>query len=341
MEQRLDQGRLVSRVLLGADRRLVAAGILAVVFCAVVAAGALHPVPAGRLLARGDPSETIFNALIGSTITGVTIVLTLSQLILSQELGAVGDQRERMDGALRFREDVADALDRPATPAEPAAFLRALVEGIRDRALDLSSAVETGTDGDLTDDDRAGIDAYVEAVAGDADAVADRLAGAEFGTFGALSAALEYNYSRKLHDGQLLRGRDGDRLPEAARSELDRLLELLELFGPAREHVKTLYFQWELSNLSRALLVVSVPALAAAISALAFLDPRDVTTATLGVDHALLLVAGAATVAIAPFALLLSYVLRIVTVTKRTLSIGPFVLRDDEGSLLRDERADD
>jgi hypothetical protein len=45
------------------------------------------------------------------------------------------------------------------------------------------------------------------------------------------------------------------------------------------------------------------------------------------VSHALLVVSVAATVAVVPFAILLAYVLRLVTVAKRTLSVGPFVLR--------------
>ncbi len=46
------------------------------------------------LLTRGDPVETLFQALITGTITAVTLVLTLNQLVLSQELGAVGDLRD-------------------------------------------------------------------------------------------------------------------------------------------------------------------------------------------------------------------------------------------------------
>ncbi|MFC7175897.1 hypothetical protein [Halosegnis marinus] len=37
-------------------------------------------------------------------------------------------------------------------------------------------------------------------------------------------------------------------------------------------------------------------------------------------------------VAVAPFVILLAYVLRIATVTKHTLSIGPFILRETEGA---------
>ncbi|MFB6270208.1 MAG: hypothetical protein ABEH83_09710, partial [Halobacterium sp.] len=104
------------------------------------------------------------------------------------------------------------------------------------------------------------------------------------------------------------------------------------LFGPAREHFKTLYFQWELSELSRQLLYAAVPALAAAIAALLLFDPAQFPGATLGVSHALVVVSAAATVAVLPFALLLAYILRIITVTKRTLSIGPFVLRETDRS---------
>jgi len=37
-------------------------------------------------------------------------------------------------------------------------------------------------------------------------------------------------------------------------------------------------------------------------------------------------------VSLVPFAILLSYILRIITVTKRTLSIGPFILRETDRS---------
>ncbi len=106
-------------LLLDADRWLVTALLSGVLFCGILAVGLLHPTPALTLLTRGDPVETLFQALITGTVTAVTLVLTLNQLVLSQELGAVGDQRERMDGSMQFRADVADAVDTPVSPAEP------------------------------------------------------------------------------------------------------------------------------------------------------------------------------------------------------------------------------
>lgn len=327
LRARMGASRAWTWVVLDAPRWVVAALLSAAVFLAIVAVGLAHPVPARSLLSRSDPLETLYQALVTSTITGVTLVLTLSQLVLSQELGAVGDQRERMEGALDFRSDVADELDRPVSPAEPSAFLGAMVAETGDRARAVGDAVDGGVD----PEPRSVVRDYVADVAANADTVAEELDGAAFGRFEVVRAALDYDYSWKLHAGHRIAAEYADELPEQARDRLDDLLSMLELFGPAREHVKTLYFQWELSALSRTLLLAAVPALTVAIGALLFLSPGDLP-AVPPVPVVLLTVAATTTVALVPFAVLLAYVLRIVTVTERTLSIGPFVLRSRDRS---------
>ncbi|QSG11201.1 putative membrane protein [Halapricum desulfuricans] len=324
MRERADESSRVLWLLLNADRWLVTAVLSAILFCSIVVVGLLVPEPGFR---AGDPIETLYQALITSTVTGVTLVLTLSQLVLSQELGSAGDQRERMQGALSFRRDVADAVDTAVSPAEPSAFLRALVGATRDRSEAIDDAIA-----DLEPDARDRVMSYLDAVIENADGVIEQLDGATFGEFDVVRAALNYNYSWKLYEGRSIRETDDIDLPEAAVAELESLLDLLELFGPAREHFKTLYFQWELSNLSRTLLYTAVPALAVAVSSLLFLDPSAIDGATAGVDHALALVAATTTVSLVPFTILLAYVLRIVTVTKRTLSVGPFILRETDRS---------
>ncbi|SEW26300.1 hypothetical protein [Halobacterium jilantaiense] len=306
-----------------ADRRAVTGGLLTVVFVSLVTAGTLLPWSAYSLLTAGDPHETLFNALVGATITGVTLVLTLSQLVLSQELGSVGDQRDRMEGAVSFRSDVADAIGVDVAPTEPSAFLRTLVVDTRERAEQLRDAAPDGDAGDA-------VETYTDNLVQNADRVVAQLRGTEFGTFDVLRAALNYNYSWKIYAGERLRADHGDALSERANGTLDDLLETLRLFGPAREHFKTLYFQWELSELSRTLLYAAVPALVVSIAALLLFNPAQYPGTTLGVNHALLVVSAAATVASLPFLVLLSYIVRIVTVTKRTLSIGAFVLRETD-----------
>ena len=312
-------------LMLNTDRTLVAGGLLAVLFVSLVALGTLLPTPAFALLTAGDPHETLFNGLVAATITGVTLVLTLSQLVLAQELGAVGDQRERMEGAMRFREDAVDAAGMDVAPAEPSAFLRGLVGATEDQANALADTAPDGEAGDAVAE-------YVENVTGNASEVADQLDGAQFGTFEVVWAALNYNYSWKIYEGERLRAEHGDALSADADATLDDLLATLELFGPAREHFKTLYFEWELSELSRTLLYAAVPALATAIGALLLFDPSAYPGATFGISHALVVVSTATTVTLLPFALLLAYILRIITITKRTLSIGPFVLRETDRS---------
>ncbi|MFB6311371.1 MAG: hypothetical protein ABEH64_09365 [Salinirussus sp.] len=305
--------------ILEADRWVVAGLLSAALWSAILVIGLAQQPP---LLETGDPVETLFQALVAATITAVTLVLTLSQLVLSQELGAAGDQRERMEGALAFRDDVAEAVGASVSPAEPSAFLRSLVDTTREHAEATRTAATDASEP---------LESYLGTVIRDADAVSSRLDGASFGTFTVVRAALDFDYSWKLHMGQRLLAEQGDRLGDDAHNALQSLVNILELFGPAREHIKTLYFQWELSNLSRVLLLSAIPALAVAVSTLVFFDPRRVSGSVVGIEVDLLVLATTVTLSLVPFTLLLAYILRIVTVTKRTLSIGPFILRETDG----------
>jgi hypothetical protein len=318
----------VGWLLLDADRRVVAGVVLAAFFAVFVVLGALDPVGLRNAVETSDPVETLFQALVTAIVTGVTLVVTINQLVLSQELGAVGDQRDRMDGAMAFRRDVEDLLDEPVAPAEPASFLRAVVDESRSRAERLRESIPEDAD------DRLGerVDGYVDSLGAEATATSDGLADAEFGTFAVLRPALDYDYSRRLHEARRLKAEHEDALGAAGRDVVDDVIEALELFGPAREHIKTLYFQWELIDLSRTVLYASVPALAVTVATILYAaDPATFAGVTLGVADLVWVVSAATTVALVPFVVLLSYVLRIATVAKRTLAIGPFVLRETRG----------
>jgi len=330
MRERAGRSAWLLYLLLDANRWLVTGMLSAVLFLAILGAGVAHPVPAQALIAPGDPVETLFQALVTGIITAVTLVLTLSQLVLSQELGAAGDQRDRMAGAMEFRDDVADVVGTPTSPAEPSAFLRSLVRATGEQAREIQATIDT----DALDEELADLlSTYLDSITGNADTVTEQLDGATFGEFEVVKAALDYNYSWKLYAGRRIEASYADQLPDEAVEKLDRLTRTLALFGPAREHLKTLYFQWELSNLSRSLLYISIPALAVTISSLLFLNPTEFSGLTVGVANSLWLVATAVTVSLLPFTHLLSYILRIVTVTKRTLSIGPFILRQTDRSV--------
>jgi len=320
MRERIPGSRLRVWLLMEANRLVVTAALLAGLFAAFVVLGALDPVGIRAAMGSADPIETAFQGLLTAIVTGVTIVVTINQLVLSQELGSVGDQRDRMAGAMAFRDDVEDVLDGATAPADPAAFLRALVEATRRRA-------EALRDEAADDERRDRIEVYVDGLAANARSVDDRLQGARFGTFAVVSAALDFDYSWRIHEGRRLR--DAEAGSTAVDAAFDDVLAALGLFGPAREHVKTLYFQWELIDLSRAVLYAAIPALVVAAGMILYVDdPATIQGSTLGVDDLVWVVSAAVTVSLAPFALLTSYILRIATVAKRTLAMGPFVLRE-------------
>ncbi len=325
LRDRAAGSRLKLWLLLEADRWLVTALLLALVFGVLVGVGTL--VPGGAAAIRsGDPVETLFQGLLTATITGVTLVLTLNQLVLSQELGAVGDQRDRMEDAMAFRDQVATEIGTPVSPARPAQFLRALVDVAGERAADLRAAVPETADPELREE----ITDLTDSLTRNADRVSAGLDGARFGSFGVVSAALNFNYSWKIFAARQISERYDDSLDATATDALDELIAVLKLFGPAREHFKTLYFQWDLITLSRQILAVSVPALLVSAVMIAFFDVADYAGTVAGVDTLVVAVAAATTLAVLPFMLLIAYVMRIATVTKHTLSIGPFILRETD-----------
>jgi len=348
MQERVSGSSRTFWLLLDANRQLVAAAISVGVFLTLAVVGHLHPTGVQALFGRGDPIETLFQGLLTAIITGVTLVLTLSQLVLSQEQGPVGDQRERMAGAMSFRRDAEEMIEEPVSPAQPSAFLRSLVRLTERHADAVSEAVRgvdaRGSDGETTADEIPGdetldnetlddqVATFTQNLRRNAETVRRSLDGAQFGEFDVVAAALNYNYSWKLYAARRIRAENADRLTEAAHRAFDDLVDALELFGPAREHFKTLYFQWALVDLSRTMLYASVPALLTAVAGIIYLDPALFPATAFGVRPLVVVVSAGVAVSLLPFAFLFAYILRIVTVAKRTLSIGPFILRETDRS---------
>jgi hypothetical protein len=323
MRARVPESSAKIWVLMEMNRWVLTGVLLVVVLVALLVLAQFDGSPLAKAVQNKDPIETLFQAMVGAIITGVTLVVTLNQLVLSQELGPVGDQRERMSGAVDFREEVEPHLSAEVSPTDPSTFLQSLVEAVKDRAETLDSAVDD--DGSSF---REEIETFVSELRTNADEVTDRLAPAQFGTFDVLNAALNFNYSAKIYDARRLRAQYEDEVGETAHQALDELVALLELFGPAREHFKTLYFQWELINLSRGVLYAAVPAFVTAGSMILFFDdPGSIPGTLFGVSNILLVTVSATVLTLTPFMLLLSYILRIATMAKHTLAIGPFVLR--------------
>jgi len=325
LRERASQSRLKLWFFLEADRWLVTAILVAIVFTTLLGVGYLYPT-AENAIRTGDSVDTLFQGLLTGTITGVTLVLTLNQLVLSQELGAVKDQRERMEGAMKFRQDVADVIQTPVSPSRPAQFLRALVQVSGERAEELRDSVSDTTNETLETE----VEEFTDSLVKNADRVSEGLDDARFGGFDVISSALNFNYSWKIFTGQRIHERYHDTLDESGVEALERLLDVLQLFGPAREHFKTLYFQWDLINLSRRILAASIPALVVSSCMILFFNDGTYSVVIFDVGTLVFVMAAAATISLTPFLVLLAYVVRIATITKQTLSIGPFILRETD-----------
>jgi len=237
-----------------------------------------------------------------------------------------------MNDTLTVRDSIAELTGSPV-PTDPAAFLDAILVAASERSRALRESVRE-RDGDRSDRIaiREDVDDLAANIIENADGVRDSLDGAEFGSFDVVFAAIDFDYSPKI--GQIERVDDDhdDAFTDDERALLKELKESLSLFGPAREHIKTLYFQWTLIDLSRQILYAAVPALVVAGLMLAVVGRRrrDVPGSTRGVDHVTLVVGAAFAVTLLPFLLFVSYVLRVLTLAKRTLAIGPLVLRDSK-----------
>ena len=344
MRERADQSGLRLWVTMEADRYVVTAALMLFVFAAfMLAATVLFPSLQSQL--RGaDPVDTIFSSMIGVIVTGTTLVVTISQLVISQENGPLGDQRKRMEDTMDFRTFTKD-LTGEVTPADPSSFLQALVAETERRAEAVDRLVAESDDEEL----RRQAGEFIDSLHGNAQEVEDQLDGEQFGTFDVLTAALNFNYSWKIFQVERLLDDFEDVLTEDQSEALDDLKTALVMFGPAREHVKTLYFQWSLIDLSKYILYVSVPALVVAAWMVAFVTERTFPppgpldglsytvefarfawTVDFSIPPVTWVTGAAFTFTLAPFLLFVSYILRILTVAKRTLAMGPLILRSSQ-----------
>ncbi|SFL53518.1 hypothetical protein SAMN04487950_4115 [Halogranum rubrum] len=292
-------------------------------FVALIVLSTFDGTPIRVVMRASDPVETLFQGFLTAIITGVTLVVTISQLVLSQELGPLGDQRDRMEGAMSFRDEVEDFFD-AAPPPEPSSFLQALIDMSAENAEELRETVSDDHDEEFLDR----LDTFLDQLVSNAEAVSAELEDAQFGRYQVVKSALDYNYSWKIYQARRLQRDHAEDLSAAERAAFNDLLQVLQFFGPAREHFKTLYFEWELVDLSRKMLYVSVPALLVATAMLVIVDPSTLPGIFLGIDTMNWIVIASATVCSVPFFLLGAYMLRLGTIARRTLAIGPFILRE-------------
>jgi len=334
MRERAKTGRLRMWFLLTGNRLAVAAVILVVWWAILVALATVGP-SSMRKLVTTQLAGGLFSSVLIAVVTTVTLVLTVSQLILSEEIRPLADERAEMDEELTFKSDVEQFISAPVSPPGPGSFARELVEAVQSHASELETAVEESS----SDEGVAEIRQFVEIIDRHSEMVVERLGDREFGGFSVLEPILDFNYAWKLFAIRDLRNTYADAHGDDVEEAFAGVVGALGLFGTAREFFKSLYFQWEIIDISRTVLYSSVPPLAiVSYMNLAF-DPSAVPGWWFGLSGAFLFTSVAFGVALSPFAVLLAYLLRVLTVVRRTLAVGPFILRPTEEAV-QDDRGE-
>lgn len=294
-------------ILLYAERKTIATGVLAITFVAVyglMAAGVVG-------VARIGPIRTLFGSIITGVFTVLSIVLSINQVVLSRIFGSLGDYTDRMSASLEFHRDVEEQIEADVTPTDPDAFLRTLMQGLADRARQLDQMVD--------EEPVTGYAADIESYAED---VQEELSGEGDRTFEVLATILNDNYSGNIQRARGLQAKHGDDLSEEARSALDDIATILQEVGIVRQYFKTVYVQEELASLSRSLLYLGFPALV--IAALVILLYARAGGPPLWFDGLELVVSAALTATFAPIAIVLAVLLRVATIARLTTALGPF-----------------
>lgn len=306
-------------LLLTGNRLLLTAIFLLGVYLLVLTSPLAGDIDRERLA----PLNYLFAGLLGGNFTLLTIVISVTQLIISRQLGTPGELREQIEATNAYRERIEEAVDVEVTPVTPTEFLHLLLRCSRESLDTARTEAQNVDDGDARDallDVVSDVESHIEQV--------ESLVAREgVGLFEALAATLDTNYSRDIYRLRQLRTSWSDTHSETTLERLDDLVVRLQQIDVARQYLKTLYMQDELSRLSLHLLYVGVPAVV--VSAF-MLRMFAVTVQTLPSTTVTAAVPVAITVGFAPLGVLVAYVLRLATVARRTVAITPFTVSSQE-----------
>ncbi|EMA50340.1 hypothetical protein [Halococcus thailandensis] len=259
-------------------------------------------------------SSMFGSGVVSGLFSVITITLTVNQLVLSRVFGTVEDLTDRLDGTREFRQSVAELTGRATSPNDPAAFLALIGETLDERV----EAFATEHDGETTDEIeeyRSAMHSYaerLEGVAGTGD------------TMAIVSTLLGPAYAQRLTETETIRQSYDDRSTE----ELDAVTELLEAVAVARQFFKTIAIQQDLAQLSRRLATLGIPILLVAFYATTVYT--SVPSTTVAQPLLPIVVSAAIAIVLLPLAILLSYMLRLATIARYTVSVGPFVPPEEQ-----------
>lgn len=317
---------LIRWVLLYGDRRVLALITILVILSTLLVVGTVWEFEMERLVTETRAVQTLFNTLLGGIILFVSVVLSINTAALAQEFAPLQVKLARIEDSIEFQIELEELVDEGVSPAGLQPFLEYVIGAIHAETESLR------TSEDSTGDERARADllAFVDELDTQLSLIKNRIGRTNPQVSIVLLSTLDYSYARHINVTRRLKSVHGDELTESDHDSLAKLLQVLTILASGREYFTTLYFKRELRNLSSSLLVLSLPVIVFTAYVLLAIDaglfPR---TTLLGLGSRLLYVNLAFVIALSPYVLLSSYMLRILTVSKHSLESTVFTLDSD------------
>ncbi|QLH80595.1 hypothetical protein [Halosimplex pelagicum] len=301
---------------LDGNRWVITAVVCVAIFAVtrgLVALGVLAVGPSGNVL-------TVFGSgITAGVFTLVTLTLTVNQLVSSQVFGKPNSLRQRYEKGAQLRDRVAELSGRSATPVDTADFVAVVGEALGDRADSLRGSRQGTASADAEGGDLATLASDLGGFADEITRVSGEMKPVE-----AISATAGSDYARFRR--RIRAARADAELSDPVADDLDAVEELLGHLSVARQYFKTLTLHQELAKLSREIIYLSVPCLLVAIYV-----PTLYRSNGAAVPEASLpwVISAAVAVVLAPLVLLVVRLLRVSTVMRYTVSVGPFAPPED------------
>jgi len=311
--------RVVNWFLLTGSRLWVTAGLLVIV--AVLLWGLV--LTSYAPLIERTPILFLLFALISGNVTLITIVVSISQFVLSRHLESPGEIRQQLRDLVGYRREVSEMTGEQVLPVIPRGFLLLLFRSIVNDADALRDQEWHEEDEAL----RREVQPLMYNLEGHARYLIRLLSSGEAGVRSALFATLDTNYSQFFYEIYRIRTAHEQELPESVGRKLDRLERHVEQIDIARRYFKTVFIQSELASLSRVLLYIGLPVLVGTV----MLTLLFTATSSPAISRPVLAatIPAVVTAGFAPLLLLAAYIIRLATVVKRTAAMYPFTTRDD------------
>lgn len=299
--------------LLEGDRWVIAGMLVVAVFVVSFLLGLVD------VVGVAEPAfvTTMFSGMIGGLFSFVPIVISVNQLTISSLFGTPAELRSEIESVDHLRTAIETMHpDEPVSSTEPSEFLWVVVEVINDRADALCDIVPEETAA------REAVDMYLDVIRTQVSDINHALGDQRNRLFTVLLPMMGDSYSRNVNDVRRIRTEYGETLSEAATDQLAELKELFVELDILRQYFKSMYIQQELSYLSRMVGYTGIGAfLIAVFLVMLFSNGPPLASHELLLEALVSVGVAAAT---APFAMLVSFIVRIGTIAQRTAASGAF-----------------